>query len=517
MNMLVGYGSVAVFFLIVVAALELTKRKDATFSEYATAGRSFGSFFGTMAFLNTWLPGTMFISFAGLAAGAGVIGFYSLIYSLLAVVLMFFLAKPVHDWGKRYDLRTQADLLGARYNSRAVRVVAALIGIAASFPWIVLGMQSLALVFQYLSFGRIGGATAVLIGIMVIGLRQIWTIRFGMRGVIISDMVQGIVAYFVGTLVILGLLTWLVSNGHGFGDVDPTHFELPGPGSALGPLYLSSLILTGALGGWCWPDIFVRLFTARSAATIKRSAVQAAPVLLIFGAALTLMAIAASSVPGVAEAPDDVWFIAAGVGGIGLITVAGICVVAATMGNVGANLQALGTQTANDIIGVAKGVRVTDPRIGRIAVGVLTLLAALGASATVGISSGLITLALISYQGICQLAPTLFLGIFWRKGTAAAAVSAMSSGFATAAVLQWLYPVSIPWLGGLTSGVAALAVNAAVYVAVTYSAPMNDTERNRVGQLFDRLSESKADPDPESRSSPDTESDSDTTSQYTHQ
>lgn len=113
MNMLVGYGSVAVFFLIVVAALELTKRKDATFSEYATAGRSFGSFFGTMAFLNTWLPGTMFISFAGLAAGAGVIGFYSLIYSLLAVVLMFFLAKPVHDWGKRYDLRTQADLLGA--------------------------------------------------------------------------------------------------------------------------------------------------------------------------------------------------------------------------------------------------------------------------------------------------------------------------------------------------------------------------------------------------------------------
>lgn len=215
-------------------------------------------------------------------------------------------------------------------------MVAALIGIAASFPWIVLGMQSLALVFQYLSFGRIGGATAVLIGIMVIGLRQIWTIRFGMRGVIISDMVQGIVAYFVGTLVILGLLTWLVSNGHGFGDVDPTHFELPGPGSALGPLYLSSLILTGALGGWCWPDIFVRLFTARSAATIKRSAVQAAPVLLIFGAALTLMAIAASSVPGVAEAPDDVWFIAAGVGGIGLITVAGICVVAATMGNVGA-------------------------------------------------------------------------------------------------------------------------------------------------------------------------------------
>ena len=510
MNMLIGYGGIAVFFVVVVTALELTKRKDATFSEYATAGRSFGSFFGTMAFLNTWLPGTMFISFAGLAASAGVIGFYSMIYSLLAVVLMFFLAKPVHDWGKRYDLRTQADLLGARYNSRAVRIVAALIGIAASFPWIVLGMQSLALVFKYLSFGHVGPSAAVVIGIVVIGLRQIWTIRFGMRGVIISDMVQGIVAYLIGTLIIVGLLTWLLGNGHGFDAVAPDHFELPGPGSSLGPLYLLSLILTGALGGWCWPDIFVRLFTANSTATIKRSAVQAAPVLLIFGAALTLMAIAASSVPGVAEAPDDVWFITAGIGGVGLITLSGICVVAATMGNVGANLQALGTQTANDIIGVAKGVRVTDARIGRITVGVLTLLAAIGAFATVGTSSGLITLALISYQGICQLAPTLFLGIFWRRGTATAAVAAMTSGFVTAGVLQVFYPISIPWLGGLTSGVAALLVNATVYVALTYVAPMSTAERRRVDLLFDRLHASDADPDPHTHPAPKVNVDSHT-------
>ncbi|MGF0313326.1 sodium:solute symporter family protein [Rhodococcus sp. IEGM1428] len=487
--MLIGYGGVALFFLLVIAVLEKTKQQDATFSTYATAGRSFGSFYSTMAFVNTWLPGTIFIAFAGLAAESGVIGFYYVPYSIMAAVLMFWFAKPVNRWGKRFDLRTQADLIGLRYNSKPVRMIAAIIGIIASFPWVILGMQSLGLVFTYLSFGTVSGVTAVVIGIVIIGVRQVWTVRFGMRGVVISDMVQGIFAYFIGTAVILGILVWLLMNGHGFDQVDPEFFTIPGPGSASGPMYLMSLVLTGAIGGWCWPDIFVRLFTARSTSTIKRSAAQAAPILLVFGTALTLLSILASSMPEVAAAPDNVWFIAAGVGGVGLVTIAGICVVAATMGNVGANLQALGTMTANDIIGAARQERVTDAKIGRVAVLVLTVLAAGGAFATVNISTGLITLALVSYQGICQLAPTLFLGIFWKRGNAAGAISGMIGGFATAAILQLFYPTSIPWLGGLTSGVAALIINVLLYVSCAYAFPASPRERSRVNELFAHLHE----------------------------
>lgn len=487
MDMLLGYGGVALFFALIVIVMELTRKRDATFAEFATAGRSFGSFFGTMAFVNTWLPGTIFISFAGLTASGGVIGFYSVTYGLLAVVLMFLLARPVHEWGKKFDLRTQADLLGLRYNSKAVRLVAAVIGIVASFPWILLGMQSLGLVFSYLSFDVVGPYAAVIVGVVVIAVRQIWTVRFGMRGVMISDMVQGITAYFLGTALILGLLVWLLTNGHGFGEVDPTLYGMPGPGSALGPLYVFSLILTGALGGWCWPDIFVRLFTARSTTVIQRSALQAAPILFVFGIALNLLALVASSYPGVADAPDSVWFITAGIGGVALVTLAGLCVLAATMGNVGANLQALGAQTANDIVGLAMDRRVEDPRIGKAAVAVLTVLAAGGAMLTANSTSGLIAFAIISYQGVVQLAPTLLLGIFWRRGNAIGAVASMVSGFFVAAVLQWMYEVSIPWLWGVTSGVAALAVNVVVYVGCAYLLPAPSAERRRVDDLFEQL------------------------------
>ncbi|MCZ9882287.1 sodium:solute symporter family protein [Arthrobacter sp. B2a2-09] len=484
MEMLIGYSGIALFLVLIIVVLERTRHKDKTFSEYATAGRSFGPFFGTMAFTNTWMPGTVFISFAGLAAGAGIIGFYLVAYSLAAVALMAALAKPVHDWGRKFDLRTQADLLGMRYNSKAVRLVASGIGIVASIPWVVLGMQSLALVFSYLSFGHVAPFVAVLISIGVIAFRQIWTVKYGMRGVVISDMVQGIFAYLIGTVVAVGLIVWLLTNGHGFGQVAPAFYTLPGIGSELGPLYTLSIIVTGAAGSWCWPDIFVRLFTANSVRTIKRTAIQSAPLVLIFGTAVCMVALLASSMPAVAAAPDNVWFTAASVGGVTLVTLAAICVVGATLGNIGANLQALGTQTANDIVGVIQGHRMENPKIGKIAVTVITAVCAVGAYFTASTTSGLVVLALISYQGIVQLAPTLLFGIFWKRGNAVAAVASMLSGFGTAAVLQWIYPVSIPWLGGLTSGVAALVVNITVYVICSYTVHRSPAEAARIEQLW---------------------------------
>lgn len=309
MNMLIGYGMLAAFFAIVVFVLERNQRESKNFTDYAVAGRSFGSWFQTMAFLNTWLPGTIFIAFAGLAASAGVIGYYVISYSLLAVLFMFFMAQKVFDWGRSFNLRTQADFVGMRYNSTNVRKVAAVIGVISAFPWLVLGFQSLGLVFSYLSFGVVSPTVAVFIGIVVLGIRQIWTVRMGMHGIVISDMVQGIFAYGVGGLVAIGLIVWLLAQGHGFDSLPPSFATLPGVGSDLGPLYYFSIVATGALGSWCWPDIFVRLFTARSAQAVRNSSVKAAPLMFLFLAILLTMSLLASQLPEVAAAPDNVWFL----------------------------------------------------------------------------------------------------------------------------------------------------------------------------------------------------------------
>lgn len=488
MNMVIGYGTVAVFFAIVVIVLERTHRSADNFTDYAVAGRSFGSWYQMMAFLNTWLPGTVFISFAGMAAGAGVIGYYVAFYSLLAIFFMFFMAEKVFAWGKKFDLRTQADFVGMRYNSTPVRVVSALIGVVSVFPWLVLGFQSLGLVFSYLSFGRVSPVQAIFVGIAVLGFRQIWTVRMGMRGIVISDMVQGLFAYGLGTLISLGLMVWLVGQGATLAGLPDEFAQLPGIGSDLGPMYFFSIVLTGALGAWCWPDIFVRLFTAKSASTVKRSAVKAAPTLVIFCAAMLTMSMMASQLPEVAGAPDNVWFLTAAKGGSFVLALAGVCVLAATMGNANALNAAIGTHLSQDVIHVrgASDARVT--RTSKLVIIGVTVLAIIGAMLTANTTTGLVTLALMSYQGVVQLAPSLYFGIFWRRGNAAGALVGMVVGFFLAAVLQYLYPTSISWAFGITSGVAGLIVNAAIYVAMAYLWPVSAREQERVRGLFDEFS-----------------------------
>lgn len=490
MDVLIGYIGVAAFLLLTIIAMELTKRPQQTFSDYVTAGRSFGPFLGTMAYVNTFLPGTVFISFAGLAALSGVIGYYLVAYALLGVLIMVALSKPVFRWGKKFGLATQSDLLALRYNSNAVRVVASIIGIVSTVPWIVLGLQSLAIVFEYLSDFGIGATTAVLLSVSVVVVRQIWTVRHGMRGVIISDLVQGIFAYLIGTIIAIGMLVALVTNGHGFGEVPAGFTSLTGPDGQYGILYAFSITLTGALGTWCWPDIFVRLFTARSTATIRKTAVLSAPLMLIFSLAVLTVAFLASSDDRVAGAPDHVWFILAGDGGIWVLLFACIAVVGATLGNVGANIQAVGAQAANDLIRLRRPRTTDNSRVAKAAVVVTTVVAAAIALFTLDSSSGLVSLALLSYQGIVQLAPTLLLGVFWRRATARGAVAGMVAGITTAAALQIFYPTQIPWLGGLTAGLVAMAINLTLLVGVSLLNPQTKAERDRVDELWNIVSHS---------------------------
>ncbi|MDP5225684.1 MULTISPECIES: sodium:solute symporter family protein [Arthrobacter] len=490
--MLIGYGGITVFTIVVLVAMSRTGRKKTSLSEYATGGRSFSPWFGTMTFLNTWLAGSVFVAFAGFTVTQGVLGFYSLSYSVLAVVLMFFLGRPVNTWGRVHDLKTQADLLGLRYGSTSVRVIAAVIGVLASIPWVVLGMQSLGVVFAALSFGAVTPVAATVIGILFIAARQAWTVRYGTRGLIISDMVQGVFAYGIGFLMAIGFLVWLLSNGHGFGAVNPALLSLPPLDSPVGPLYLFSLVLTGLLGAWSWPDLFVRLFSVESPRGVQKSAVQAAPLLFLFSGALTTVTLLATTVPGVTEAPDTTWFILAGLGGVGLVTAAGICVVAATMGNVGANLQAIGTQLANDVVRPGRAAGAGSAEGAKIAVAAVTVVSAIAALATANVTSGLFILALISYQAICQLAPMLLLGIFWRRGTALAANASMITGILVAVYFEVNYPLSVPWLGGLTSGGVGLVVNLMVYLAISLLKPAPTAERERVNRLFDSLKEGSA-------------------------
>lgn len=490
--MLITFGCIAIFFIGIVVILQLSGIRDRNFTEYAVGGRSFGANYQAMSFLNTWYPGAMFTAFAGMAASAGVISFYVLSYSLLTVVLMYLMARPVWVWGKAFDLRTQPDLLSLRYGSRHIKTIAAVIGIVSGIPWLVLGMQALGVLFQHMSLGALSFSQAVIVGVAVIALRQVWTVRMGMRGVVISDMAQGIVAYIGGSAVLIGLIVWMVSSqGITFGSLEQSMFAIPAVGSDEGSLYLFSLVLTGAIGGWCWPYIFVRLFTADGVHSLKKSAAIAVPLSLVFCVALLVFGMLGSKVSGVADRPNDVWFLVSNAaGGLWLLGFAGVIVLAASMGHTDGNIQATGAQIANDLVGNYWSL---DQRqlIVIAKVGMLGLTALSSWLACLELPA-LFQLAVLAYQGIIQISVPQFLGIFWKRGNKHGAIAGMIVGFTVALVLELAYPGKLPWAYGLTSGAVALVANLAIYVAAAYLIPQPRAERRRVESLFSLVEERRA-------------------------
>ena len=490
--MLITFGCIAIFFAVIVVILQLSGIRDRDFTEYAVGGRSFGPGYQAMSFLNTWYPGAMFTAFGGMAASAGVISFYVLSYSLLTVVLMYLIARPVWIWGKTFGLHTQPDLLALRFNSRHIKTIAAVIGIASGIPWLVLGMQALGTLFQYMSLGTLSFSEAVIVGVAIIALRQVWTVRMGMRGVVISDFAQGIVAYVIGVIVLLGLIAWMVlSQDITFSSLDDAKFAIPSLGSKEGPLYVFSLILTGTIGGWCWPYIFVRLFTADGVHSLKKSAALAVPLSLAFGVSLLMFGMLGAQVQGVSAAPNDVWFIVAQkAGGLWLLGLAGVIVLAASMGHADGNIQATGAQIANDLVGnywnLDQRQLIIIAKIGMLA---LTILASWLACLDL---PALFQLAVLAYQGIIQLAVPQFLGIFWKRGNTYGAIGGMVAGFVTAIVLELIYPGYLPWAFGLTSGAVGLAVNLAIYVAAAYLFPRSGAEQQRVDGLFKLVEEKQS-------------------------
>jgi SSS family solute:Na+ symporter len=489
--MLVMLGMLAVFYGIVIFILYRTQQRTApSFNEYSVGGRSYGPWYVAMCYVNSWWPGATFIAFFGLATGSGVFGFYGLAYSTLGVAMMYFMATRAWRWGARYNLRSQPDLLGLRFDSRPVKVVASVIGVVSLFPWVVLGMQAFGEIFQYASGGSWSVTACLVIGLAVIVIRQYWTVRMGMRGLIMTDAFQGIVAYVFSAVLCVFLLSGLGGGPISFAalaELPREVLQVPGDGGQYGSFYLFSLIFTGVVGSLCWPTSFQRIYTASGVRTVKAATIRTVLISGVFYTLLMLLGIAASSMPEVAAQPQAGWFtIMETYGGTWLLGLGLTIVFAASMGHIDGSVQVCGLQIANDIVNSEKR-KLSDTQLTSIAKSsmiVFMALAGVVAYLTFNLDR-LQLLAQVSYQGIVQLGVPLFLGVFWRGGNRHGALAGMLSGFGVAMVLTIIYPDDIAVLGSITGGVIGLAVNLVVFLVVSAATGTSAEEKARVDAMFE--------------------------------
>ena len=104
-------------FLALIIFINRRQLGVSTLNDYATANHSIGVLGITFGFLATWYVGAGYTVFSGFAVSFGMIGMYVIPYGIITLLVMYLVAERSFIWGKKYQLRTQSELLGLRYQS----------------------------------------------------------------------------------------------------------------------------------------------------------------------------------------------------------------------------------------------------------------------------------------------------------------------------------------------------------------------------------------------------------------
>jgi SSS family solute:Na+ symporter len=462
-----------------VGVLAGIKRKFGV-EEFFVGGRSFGTvIFYTVAAAEIY-SAFAFLGLAGWAFGKGMSIVYALAYGSIAYGLYFFVGPRINRLGRRAGYVTQPDFLEDRYGSKALSVVAAIIGVVFIVPYLQLQLMGSGMIVQIASGGVIGWKSAVLMSVAAI---VIFVYVSGLRGIGWTNLLQAVI--MLGGMVAVGLLF----PRHFYGGVDvmfetlarlkPDHLTLP-DSAGLGVGWYTSTALLCGLGMWMWPHVFAATYSARSERVVRRNA----SVLPLYQLALVPVIIVGFTCA--AKAAEDPFFAAT-------ITKPDHAMLIALVdhfprwfaGLIGAGGLAASISTASALILTAANllsrnvVRALRPGmderragwLGRLLVPVVTAVAVLFVYAA---PEMLVSLLLMGFSGISQFVPAVLLGLFSRWPTGRGILAGILAGLVVVVGCQL---AAWPLVLGIHPGFAGLAVNLVVVVVVSACGRRIDTGR----------------------------------------
>ncbi|MBK8240730.1 MAG: sodium:solute symporter family protein [Deltaproteobacteria bacterium] len=467
MPALVVFGYLAITLAIGIAAGRVGRGDVA---DYVAGERAFGPL--VMYFV---MGATVFSAYALLGTPQRVVAkgsdaFYILAYGAVGFVPVFYFGAKVRRLGARLGLVTQAELIGARFDSRAVTGWMGVATVLAFLPYLVIQLKGAGVVMQAVTGWSPGlGAFvvyAVVVAYVVIG---------GVRGVAWTNVLQGaamlVIVWWLGLWVPHELFGGVAPMFDRVALERPDALVLPGPGPTGFGQYTSE-ILVSALGFSMWPQVFMKCFTARSARLVQLSAVLY-PSFLFFLVPLLLLGYAALLAGGPADDSVLLWIVSRPELGDTQLVVAIVtfAVLAASMSTGDALLHAGASILVRDVGVVGLGMALDDraqTRGMRVSVVVLAIVAF--ALLAIGGRASVVDLLLLAYAVPIQFLPLTLAALYWRRANRAGATWGLGAGLGTcflAFALQQLTPAWYaelnPW--SLQIGVLGVAATVAGLVA----------------------------------------------------
>ncbi|HEY8310584.1 MAG TPA: sodium:solute symporter [Gemmatimonadaceae bacterium] len=464
-------GVIIVVFVIALV-LGLTARRGHVMSleQWSVGGRGFGAAFVFLLMAGEIYTTFTFLGGSGWAYGKGAPAFYILCYGTIAYSVSYFLLPVIWRYAQARKLVSQADFFVAKYDSRALGVVVAIVSVMALVPYLVLQLKGLGIIVSEASGGVVTQTVAV------------WTCSTALVGYVVVSGVRG--SAWTSALKDVMILVVAVAIGvylplHYFGGYQPM-FEAverarPGaltlPGAGMSPAWLISTVLLTATGFYMWPQFFAGVYTARSERVFRKNAVilplYQLVILFVFFAGFAAVTV----VPGLKGADADLSLLRIaertfGSWTVGLIGAAGL-LTALVPGSM--ILITAGTILSQNVYRViAPGT--SDRTVALIARSLVPLVTLVAVIMTLRGGQTLVVLLLMGYNFVTQLFPALMLSLGERQRVSATSVIAgIVAGEATvvfltvtSASVASLIPAAPQMVKDLNVGFVALAVNVVV-------------------------------------------------------
>jgi len=453
------YLALFLYFIIgSIVARQAGRKLGGGVNEFFLAGRSLSGIVSALTYSATTYSAFMLVGLAGFTyiGGVGALGF-ELIY-LSGLVLVAFFGPRFWLVGKRYNYLTPTEMLGDRYQSKAVAAVSAVAAVIFLIPYSAVQLIGIGALLEGIS----GGAIPYLAGVGIAAFIAVyWTWTGGLKAVAWTDSLQAAVMLSVAVLSVI----FIVYRGFGgFGGMFtqleanyPAWLTVPGPG------FFNIKAFIGLTLPWFFfslsnPQVSQRLFVPRSLGQMRIMVMG----FLVFGFIYTLvsilwgfsarlllpdLAVADSATPALLGLNIVPTFIA-------LLVMLGIS--AAAVSTVNSIILTLSSMVCRDVFKNVSAGSTEDREllVGKIFVPIFTLIIVAFATMRLGLIAAL---SVASSAGLLVMVPALIGSFFWKRGTAAGVLVSIVVGGLVATVFQYggLRPFGL-WPGVWSSLVAVV-------------------------------------------------------------
>ena len=268
--MFVKLAVLLVYVIMMVTLAMVAHRKSKTLDDFFLGGRKAGPWLSAFAYGTTYFSAVIFIGYAGKTGWE--MGLSSMWIALGNAFLGNFLAW--HILGRRtramthhLDSKTMPDFFERRFQSRGMKIAAALIIFVFLVPYCASVYQGLSFLFE-----TAFGVPYIYCMLIMALLTAFYLIVGGYGATLLTDFVQGIVM-IGGVAVMLGFVIFnpavggLTEGVRRLAEIESSLVTVGGPS----PWNLFCLVILTSIGSWGMPQMIHKFYAIRDVGAIKQA------------------------------------------------------------------------------------------------------------------------------------------------------------------------------------------------------------------------------------------------------